>query len=77
MNVYQVKGREMDEAILVHLGDDRDEWSRDGMARLRRVHYVSLSRARRGATIMLPPEPKSFFAPYVGICNVTIARTGV
>ena len=68
MNVYQVKGREMDEAFLVHLPDDRDEWSFESMARLRRVHYVSLSRARRRATILLPPEPKSFFAPYAGIC---------
>lgn len=68
MTVYQVKGREMDDAFLVHLADDSDQWSIDGMARLRRVHYVSLSRARRRATIVLPPEPKSFFAPYAGVC---------
>jgi len=69
MNVYQVKGREMDEVLLVHLPDDRDEWDPTGMQRLARVHYVSLSRARKRATIALPPAPKSFFAPYAGLCN--------
>jgi len=69
MNVYQVKGREMDEVLLVHLEGDRDEWKRADMARLSRVHYVSMSRARRRATIVLPMIPKSFFAPYAGICQ--------
>lgn len=71
MNVYQVKGREMDEAFLVHLPDDADQWNPDGMLRLARVHYVSLSRARSRATIVLPAEPKPFFAPYAGLCHET------
>jgi DNA helicase-2/ATP-dependent DNA helicase PcrA len=69
MNVYQVKGREMDEVFLVHLPDDSDQWNPDGMLRLARVHYVSLSRARSRATIVLPADPKPFFAPYAGLCR--------
>lgn len=69
MNVYQVKGREMDDVILVHLPEDRDEWDPRGMQRLSRVHYVAMSRARRRATIVLPPEPKPFFAPYQRLCQ--------
>jgi DNA helicase-2/ATP-dependent DNA helicase PcrA len=68
MNVYQVKGREMDEVLLVHLPDDSDQWSPDGMRRLRRVHYVSMSRARHRVTLVLPPAPKPFFAPYAALC---------
>ncbi len=70
MNVYQVKGREMDEVLLVHLSDDSDQWDPDGMRRLRRVHYVSMSRARQRVTLVLPPHPKPFFAPYAGLCMV-------
>jgi N-6 DNA Methylase len=68
MNVYQVKGREMDEVLLVHFSDDSDQWDPDGMSRLRRVHYVSMSRARRRVTLLLPPHPKPFFAPYASLC---------
>jgi DNA helicase-2/ATP-dependent DNA helicase PcrA len=64
MNIYQVKGREMDEVFLVHLPEDRDEWKPEEMRRLCRVHYVSISRARKRATIVLPAEPKPFFLPY-------------
>jgi DNA helicase-2/ATP-dependent DNA helicase PcrA len=71
MNVYQVKGREMDEAFLVHLPGDADQWNPEGMLRLARVHYVSLSRARSRATIILPATPKSFFVPYAGLCRRT------
>jgi hypothetical protein len=68
MNVYQVKGREMDEVILVHMPGERDQWNPEGMRRLARVHYVSLSRARRRATILLPASPAPFFAPYAELC---------
>lgn len=71
MNVYQVKGREMDHVLLVHLPTDGDEWRPVGMLRLSRVHYVSISRARRRATIVLPPDPKPFFTPYAGLCRRT------
>lgn len=71
MNVYQVKGREMDDVLLVHLPTDGDEWNPVGMLRLSRVHYVSISRARRRATILLPPDPKPFFAPYAGLCRTS------
>lgn len=67
MNVYQTKGREMDEVFLVHLPDDSDEWNHEGMNRLGRVHYVSISRARVRATIVLPCSPKSFFLPYASL----------
>jgi DNA helicase-2/ATP-dependent DNA helicase PcrA len=75
MNVYQVKGREMDDVLLAHLPDDRDEWDPRGMRRLSRVHYVAMSRARRRATIVLSPEPKPFFAPYLGLCHGDSAGT--
>ena len=38
------------------------------MARLQRVHYVAISRARHRSTIVLPPTPKSIFAPYLEVC---------
>lgn len=69
MNVYQVKGREMDDVLLVHLPEDRDEWDRVGMLRLSRVHYVSITRARRRATFVLPSDPRPFFAPYSRLCG--------
>ncbi len=71
MTTHQAKGRELDAIILIH--DQRDytpevATTRDWIATTR-LHYVAISRARETATLMLPPEPKTFFAPYATVCR--------
>jgi superfamily I DNA/RNA helicase len=68
MNVYQIKGREMDFAYLVNSPDDIDFTGLSNRQRLERVHYVALTRARDVATVILASEPNSFWIRYDGLC---------
>jgi hypothetical protein len=68
MNIYQVKGREMDYTYLVHAESDVDPWKPDDITRLRRVQYVGLARARKVATVVLPPHVQEGFTQFVGLC---------
>jgi hypothetical protein len=69
MNVYQVKGREMDFTYLVHATTDVEPRTPADADRLRRVQYVALARARKVATVVLPPAPLPSYRHYVGLCR--------
>jgi DNA helicase II / ATP-dependent DNA helicase PcrA len=68
MNVYQIKGREMDFAYLVNSPDDIDFAGPLDRQRLERVHYVALTRARDVATVILAEAPNAFWTRYEGLC---------
>jgi len=62
MTNHQAKGREMDAIILVHHNDDYIKL--DELDKIRRVHFVAISRARRTVSIILPTNPHQFLRPY-------------
>ena len=64
MTSFQAKGREMDAIVLVHHPDDIMRNNQSEHAKLARVHFVALTRARKTISIMLCPGPKAFVAPY-------------
>ncbi len=62
MTTHQAKGREMDAIILVH--HPKDIIKPNELAKIQRVHFVAVSRARRTVSIVLPPIVDPFLAPY-------------
>jgi hypothetical protein len=71
MNIYQIKGREMDFAYLVHSDDDIDFAGQNDRDRMERVHFVALSRARSVATLLLNPAPNSLLDSVRRIADIT------
>jgi ATP-dependent DNA helicase UvrD/PcrA len=68
MNIYQVKGREMDFTYLVHTTSDVEPRSDADADRLRRVQYVGLARARHVATVVLPVVPQAAYRQFQHLC---------
>jgi DNA helicase-2/ATP-dependent DNA helicase PcrA len=65
MNFHQTKGREADVVILVYRsGDYLADWKEaEPYERASRVLYVSLTRARHRAIILLPDDPHPLVCP--------------
>jgi DNA helicase-2/ATP-dependent DNA helicase PcrA len=66
MNFHQTKGREADAVVLVYRdGDYLTHYTASEPFRAAsRVLYVSLTRARRRVTVILPSEPHPLIAPF-------------
>jgi len=62
MTMHQAKGREMDAIILVHLPEDLVRDTPIDRAKLSRVHFVVVARARRMASIILPSDGHPLYA---------------
>lgn len=67
MNFHQTKGREADAVLLVYRDGDYLAAARDDepFEEPSRVLFVSLSRARRTVTVILPPDPHPLVAPFL------------
>lgn len=66
MNFHQTKGREADAVLLVYReGDVLSGWrDSEPYEESSRVLYVSLTRARRRLSVLLPPNPHPLVAPF-------------
>lgn len=62
MTTFQAKGREMDAIVLVHHPEDIIKANEH--AKIQRVHFVAISRARQTVSIVLPPDVNLFLLPY-------------
>jgi superfamily I DNA/RNA helicase len=63
MTTHQAKGREMDAVIIVHHNDDYIPTA----DKLKRVHFVAVSRARNTVSIMLPSRPNMLVRAYANL----------
>ena len=66
MNFHQTKGREADAVVLVYRDGDylADRNDREPFTEPSRVLYVSLTRAREKAVVILPPRPHALVARF-------------
>jgi DNA helicase-2/ATP-dependent DNA helicase PcrA len=68
MNLFQIKGRQMDVSLTVREPHDRDPWTPDGIRNLDRLIFVAVSRAKERAGFVLPRGVGGYFA---GIGSLT------
>jgi DNA helicase II / ATP-dependent DNA helicase PcrA len=71
MNFHQTKGRETDAVLLVYRDGDYLAAAGDGepFEEPSRVMFVSLSRARRTVSVILPSNPHRLVAPFLGVAR--------
>jgi DNA helicase-2/ATP-dependent DNA helicase PcrA len=61
MNLFQIKGRQMDVSLTVREPGDRDPWTPDGIRNLDRLIFVAVSRAKERAGFVLPRGIGGYF----------------
>lgn len=69
MNLHQTKGREADTTILLLQPDEFHGYERAPFPKLSRLLYVVLTRARKRAHLVVPPQVHELWEPLVGICE--------
>jgi hypothetical protein len=72
MTTHQAKGREMDAVVLVHHNDDYIR--ADELDKLKRVHFVAVSRARKTVSIILPSRPNAMLRAYATLGRPAAAQ---
>jgi DNA helicase-2/ATP-dependent DNA helicase PcrA len=69
MNLHQTKGREADATILLLQPDEFHGRERTPFPKLSRLMYVVLTRARKRAHLVVPPEVHALWEPLIEICE--------
>jgi len=69
MNFHQTKGREADAVLLVYRDDDYFGNEMEPFPGASRVLYVSLTRARKEVTVILPLEPPPLVRPFTSLAR--------
>ncbi len=69
MNRHQTKGREWDGVILVFRHDGWVTSDPEPYAEAFRLLYVTLTRARKRACVLVPPRPHEVIAPFAALCG--------
>jgi DNA helicase-2/ATP-dependent DNA helicase PcrA len=69
MNFHQTKGREADAVIIAFRSGGYYGWEGEPFPAASRLLYVSLTRARKQVTLILPTDPHPLVAPFASLCT--------
>lgn len=69
MNMYQVKGRQMDVSLTIREPGDHEPRTPADIRRLDRLLYVAISRARERASFVLPSGISGYFEGIAGLAD--------